>query len=69
MPIEVPLQAIPNQSFSISLDNNTFGITLIYADSIMAVSMTINGVDTIDNIRCVAGSPLIQSWRRSHRIV
>ena len=61
MPIEVPLQAIPNQSFSISLDNNTFGITLIYADSIMAVSMTINGVDTIDNIRCVAGSPLIPS--------
>lgn len=59
--MQVPISAIPNQSFSITLDGNLFEIVLRYTNGVMSASMTINGVDTIDNIRCVAGSPLIPS--------
>ena len=59
--INVPIQNVPNQNFSINLDGNLFKITLKYTNGVMSVSMTINGVDTIDNIRVVAGSPLIPS--------
>lgn len=59
MPTSIPIQAIPNQNFSINLDNNLFDITLRTTNGITSASFTINGTDTIDNIRCVAGSVLI----------
>jgi len=61
MPVNVPLQAVPNQSFTVNLSGVVFDITIRYCAGIMAMSLTINGVDTIDNIRCVAGSPVIPS--------
>lgn len=61
MPQQVPLQSIPNQDFTITLDGNLFGIGLHTTNGVMSVSMTINGIDTLDNIRTVAGSPLIPS--------
>lgn len=61
MPQQVPIQVLPNQEFSISLNGNLFDITLKTTDGVTSVSMVINGIDTIDNLRCVAGSPLIPS--------
>jgi len=61
MVTQVPISAVPNQSFTITLDNNLFDITIRYTNGVMAISLTINGVDTIDNIRVVAGSPVIPS--------
>ena len=61
MPVTVPIQSVPNQSFSINLNGVAFGITIRYTAGVMAMSLTINGVDTIDNIRVVAGSPVIPS--------
>lgn len=61
MVTQVPISAVPNQSFTITLDNNLFDITIRYTNGVMAMSLTINGIDTIDNIRVVAGSPVIPS--------
>lgn len=61
MPQNVPLQAIPSQSFSITLDGNLFEIGMHVTNGCMSTSMIINGVDVIDNVRTVAGSPLIPS--------
>lgn len=61
MPQVVPIQAIPNQTFLVTLDGNLFNIAIKYTNGVMSVSMTINGVDVLDNIRAVAGSPLIPS--------
>ena len=59
MPTNVPIQAIPNQSFTIPLDGNTFVITIKTTNGITAVSMTINEVDTIDNLIAAAGTLII----------
>lgn len=61
MPQSVPIQAIPNQTFIITLDGNLFDITIKETNGVMSVSMTVNGVATIDNARAVAGSPVIPS--------
>lgn len=61
MPQNVPIQAVPSQTFSCTLDNNLFDLAIRYTNGVMAFSATINGVDTIDNIRMMAGSFLIPS--------
>jgi len=61
MPQSIPLQAVPNQNFTINVGGNLFDITLQSTNGVMSVSMTINGVDTLDGIRCVAYAPLIPS--------
>lgn len=55
----VPIVALPNQNFSIVLDNNLYGITLKNTLGCMSASITRNNVDIIDNVRCVAGTPLL----------
>lgn len=57
----VPIQAIPNQDFSITLQNNLYQIGIHATNGVMSVSMSINGDDIMDNIRAVAGSPVIPS--------
>jgi len=57
----VPITAVPNQAFSIVLNNNAFDIELRTTNGVISASITINGFDTIDNIRCAAGAPLIPS--------
>lgn len=59
--IIVPLQAIPNQSFSIVLDNNTWGLKLKTVEDTTVVSMTLNGITVIDSARAVSGSFIIPS--------
>ena len=59
MPTQVPLQAIPSQTLTTTLDGNLFDLTIKYTNGVMSASMIINGVDTLDNMRIVAGSPLI----------
>ena len=61
MPQQVPIQTLPNQSFSITLDGNLFQIALRETNGVVSASMIINGVDEIDNVRCVAGTPIIPS--------
>lgn len=57
----VPIQAIPNQEFTIILDNNTWDFVIKSTNGVMSVSLTLNGVVVIENIRSVAGSFIIPS--------
>lgn len=55
----ISLQAIPNQSLSIRLDNNIYDIVIKEANGIMGVSITRDNILLNANIRAVSGSPII----------
>lgn len=55
----IPLQAIPNQSFSITLDRNQWNFTLKTTNDVIAVSLTKNNVTLIENLRAVANTLII----------
>ena len=55
----VPLQKIPNQSLTISLDGAVYDIELRSTGNMMAASVSRNGVAIIKNARAVAGGLLI----------
>jgi hypothetical protein len=57
--IDLPLAAVPNQSFTAQLDNNFFEITLKETAGTMAVTVNLNGTDIVTNIRAVAGEFII----------
>jgi len=60
MPVRIPLQAVPNQSFSVLLDNQQYEIAFReIGNSAMAVSMSLNGVVLMSNARFCADDPLI----------
>lgn len=55
----IPIQAIPAQSFSITLDNNNWDISIKTTDDCTSVSLALNGVDILDNVRAVANTKII----------
>ncbi len=57
----IPIQAIPNQSFSIVLDNNQWGFDLRATNGVTSVSLTLNNIVVIENMRAVANSVIIPS--------
>jgi hypothetical protein len=65
--IVIPLEAIPNQSLSIQLDNNNIDINIhscnntpqTYGTNIMAIDITINEIVIITGQRMVPAWPLI----------
>ena len=69
--IEIPLQAIPNQTLSVQLDNNQYDIVIsaitsttadngtIAADVLMAVDIVRNNIPIVTGFRAVAGFPII----------
>lgn len=59
MPVGVPIESIPAQSLSIVLDGNLYQLTLRQVQGCMAVSITRNGVDILDNARAASASPII----------
>lgn len=61
MPQLVPIQTVPNQSFSITLSGNLFQMVLRVTEGVMSASVGINGEAVIDNMRVVAGSAIIPS--------
>lgn len=61
MPQVVPIQAIPNQQFSIALGGAFYDISINEARGIMAVGIKRNNVTIIEGIRMVSGSPVIPS--------
>lgn len=59
--LNVPIQSLPNQTFSISLENNTYGITLRTTNGVISATIIRNDVVIVENARCVAGFPIIPS--------
>lgn len=55
----VPINALPNQAFTIILDGSTWDVAIKAADGIMAVSLARDGIPVVENARAVAGSFLI----------
>lgn len=56
---QVPLQAIPNQSLSLVLDNNQWDITVKFTGGVTTVSLALNGEDVMDSALAAAGALII----------
>jgi hypothetical protein len=52
----VPLQAVPNQSFSIQLDGNNYDLSIRDCGNIMAVDVSINNTIIVIGCRAVPGN-------------
>lgn len=61
MPQVIPIQNVPNQSLTVTLDGNLWGITIKTCDGITAVSLTLNGVGVIADLIAAACAPIIPS--------
>ena len=59
MPTQIPIQQLPSQTFSITLDNNLYDISIKTCNGVTTVSMTQNGTDIIDNAIAPAAGPII----------
>lgn len=57
----IALQAIPNQEFSIILDNNNWNFNIRAANSVVAVTLSLNNNIVIQNTRAVANERIIPS--------
>jgi hypothetical protein len=69
--LEIPLQAIPNQTLSVQLDNNQYDIKIaatmsttadngtVAADVLMCVDIVRNNVTIVSGFRAVDGTPII----------
>lgn len=57
--ILVPISAIPNQSFSITLDSNQYDLALYITTNVMAMDIIRNNIPIVMGIRVVAYEPII----------
>lgn len=57
--IDVDLQAIPNQEFSIQIEDFRFELTVKEAIGCMAASVVRDGETIVSNVRLVAGAPVL----------
>lgn len=57
----VPLQAIPNQSVTLQVDDNFYYLTIKSTRGVIAVTISINGIEIVSSARAVAGEFIIQS--------
>lgn len=57
--IEIEIAPIPNQSFSIRLEDNQYDITIRESVGCMCATVVRNNITILSNIRLVAGTPLI----------
>jgi hypothetical protein len=59
--MQVPIQAVANQSFSSILDGNTWEFLLKTVEDSTVVSLSLNGANILDSARAAAGSLIIPS--------
>lgn len=57
----IPIQALPNQSFSIPLDGNQWDFVIRSTNGTISVTLTLNGSIVIENMRAVGGMRIIPS--------
>jgi len=55
----IPLEPIPNQEFTLRLDDHSFTLRIKEASGVMVADVTIDGVEVLAATRIVAGTPLI----------
>lgn len=59
MPTGVPIQQIPNQAFSITLDGVLYDLKILTNNGVTSVSLSINGQDVLDNALAASAAPII----------
>ena len=59
MPQVIPLQSLPNQSFSITLDNNLWDIVVRTCNGATTMTLTLNGTLVVENALCASAAPII----------
>jgi hypothetical protein len=57
--IEIALQSVPNQAFSVTLDGSRYLFTLKESNGIMCADVTRDDVELLRGHRIVAGAPLL----------
>lgn len=57
----IPLQPIPNQTLTTSLDGSVYVITVIAARGSMAVTVVRDNITLVQNARAVANAPILPS--------
>lgn len=57
--INVAIDSVPNQQFTIRLDNNRYSISIKSTDNVMAVTIVRNDSVIVSGQRAVAGGPII----------
>lgn len=55
----VPISALPNQTFSITLDNNQYDISLYVTTNIMSMDIIRNDTPIVMGMRTVSNYPVI----------
>lgn len=55
----VPLQAIPNQRLTLTLDGNRWDLTIKQARTSMIADVTLNDTPVMQGVRFCVGTPLI----------
>lgn len=58
---QIPIQALPNQSFSVILDNNQWDWTIELVNDAIAVTLFLNGNAVISGLNIVGGMRIIPS--------
>lgn len=56
---EVPLQAVPNQSLTATLEGARYALTIKEAHGIMCVDVTRDGVELLRGHRIVSSAPIL----------
>lgn len=59
MPLQIPLQAIPNQSFSVALDGVQYNFIIKASGNVMTCTVAINNVIVISGVRILPQSAII----------
>jgi hypothetical protein len=57
--IEVPLQAVPNQSLTVTLEASRYALTLKETHGVMSIDIVRDEVELLRGHRVVAGAPLL----------
>jgi hypothetical protein len=58
---QVPLAALPNQAFTLLLDDATWDVAIKTTNGVISVSLARDGVAVADNARAVSGSFILQA--------
>ena len=56
---QIEIQPIPNQSFSVRLENSLYNIVIKEARGIMGMTISRDNVKILDNVRLTAGFPVL----------
>lgn len=57
--IDLPLQAIPNQSFSEQIGDTRFGITIKETNGVMSITVVRDDVELVSMQRLTPGTPIL----------